>query len=68
MFMSFGRVMEFFILNSLTYFFVKWFTIELFTFFTGRKLTRKQTMLCLLLFILLVIFPVSFFTEIWADG
>lgn len=68
MFMSFGRVMEFFILNSLTYFFVKWFTIELFTFFTGRKLTRKQTMLCLLLFILLVIFPVSFFTEIGADG
>lgn len=68
MFMSFSRVMEFFLLNSLTYFFVKWFTIELFTFFTGRKLTRKQTMLCLLLFLLLVIFPVSFFTEIGADG
>lgn len=68
MFMSFSRVMEFFLLNSLTYFFVKWFTIELFTFFTGRKLTRKQTMICLLLFLILVIFPVSFFTEIGADG
>ncbi|MEO1772463.1 sensor histidine kinase [Candidatus Enterococcus ferrettii] len=68
MFMSFSRVMEFFLLNSLTLFFLKWFTIELFTFFTGRKLTRKQTMLCLFLYICLIVFPISFFTEIGADG
>ncbi|GCF95669.1 histidine kinase [Enterococcus florum] len=62
------RILEIFLFNALTFLFTKWFSLELFSLFVDRKVTRKKKISCLACYLLFVVFPISLVTEIGADG